>query len=85
MKLWQYRNNIGDMYIKSTLLSLVGLYPNNTIDGTFWFITFILMQYFIFWIAFRFNLKKSIQWIVFTMASIGGYVIFKNKFKKEGN
>lgn len=80
MKLWQYRNNIGDMYIKSTLLSLVGLYPNNTIDGTFWFITFILMQYFIFWIAFRFNLKKSIQWIVFTMASIGGYVIFKNKF-----
>ncbi len=35
MKLWQYRNNIGDMYIKSTLLSLVGLYPNNTIDGRF--------------------------------------------------
>lgn len=59
MKLWQYRNNIGDMYIKSTLLSLVGLYPNNTIDGTFWFITFILMQYFIFGLHFALILRRA--------------------------
>lgn len=80
LKVWEYRNNIGDMYIASTFLSALGVYPDNTLDGTLWFMAFILMQYLIFWIAFRFFNKKRVQWIAFLSATFLGYIIFKKYF-----
>ena len=80
LEVWEYRNNIGDMYIASTFLSALGVYPNNTLDGTLWFMAFILMQYLIFWIAFRFFNKKRVQWIIFLSATFLGYIIFKKYF-----
>lgn len=75
MEIWKYKDNIGDMFIRSTFLSAVGLYPNNLLDGTLWFIPFILLQYFIFWISFKFSYKKLL-----IIGTIIGYVIFKRNF-----
>lgn len=80
LEIWKYRNNIGDMYIISTFLSAIGLYPDNLLDGTLWFIPFILLQYLIFWISFRFISQKRIQKIVLIILSLLGYIIFKKYF-----
>lgn len=76
MEVWRYHENIGDMYIASTVLSAMGLYPNNTLDGTMWFIPFILLQYLVFWSAFRFQSHIKIMLLGEALA----YLVFKRYF-----
>ena len=80
LEIWAYRSNISDMYISSTFLSALGLYPNNLLDGTMWFIPFILLQYLIFWCSFRLVSDKKFQKIVQIILTIMGYIILKNYF-----
>lgn len=80
MEIWKYKDNIGDMFIRSTFLSALGLYPNNLLDGTLWFIPFILLQYLIFWISFKFPYRKLSSKKVLVIGTVIGYVIFKRNF-----
>ena len=80
LAVWKYRNNIGEMYITSTFLSAVGLYPNNLLDGTLWFIPFILMQYLWFYISFKVGKNSITQKTLVIALTFVGYCIFKMKF-----
>lgn len=80
LEIWQYRENINDMYIKSTFLSALGLFPDNLLDGTFWFIPFILLQYFIFYISFRIRASRNVQKGVYIILVFLVYFIFKKCF-----
>lgn len=77
LEVWKYRSNIGDMYITSTVLSAIGLYPNNLIDGTLWFVCFILFEYFIFY--FLCKLKFDIKYICL-LGEILSYALLKWQF-----
>lgn len=76
LEIWKYHENIGDMYIASTVLSALGLYSNNLIDGTMWFIPFILLQYFIFYVSFRLKYHAKLM----VLGEIIVYIIFKRCF-----
>lgn len=78
--IYKYRTHLGDIYIRSAFLSALGLYPNNLLDGTLWFIPFILLQYFIFWISFKFPYRKLSSTKLLVIGTIIGYVIFKRNF-----
>lgn len=76
LEVWKYHENIRDMYIVSTCLSALGVYPNNIIDGTMWFIPFIMLQYFVFWCTFRFQSHMRIMLVGEALI----YLIFKKCF-----
>jgi peptidoglycan/LPS O-acetylase OafA/YrhL len=68
------------MYIASTVLSAVGIYPCNLLDGTYWFITFIIIQYLFFWIAFKFGKSAVRKKVILIILTLCGYIIFKKYF-----
>lgn len=77
LEVWKYKSNIDDMYIASTVLSAIGLYPNNLLDGTLWFVCFILLEYFIFYLLCK--LKLSIKYICI-LGGILSYILLKWQF-----
>lgn len=77
LEVWKYRSNIGDMYIASTVLSAIGLYPNNLLDGTLWFVCFILFEYFIFYSLCK--LKFGVKYICL-LGGILSYIFLKWQF-----
>lgn len=80
IKIWSYRNNIADLYIRSTLLSALGLYPNNLLDGTLWFIPFILLQYIFFYFSFKWTDNRKINYCLLTIGTLLGFFIFHKNF-----
>lgn len=80
LEIWQYRENIRDMYIRSTFLSALGLFPDNLLDGTFWFIPFILLQYLVFYISFRVRVSRTVQKGVYILLVFAVYFVFKKCF-----
>lgn len=80
LEIWNYRDNIYDMYIRSTFLSALGLYPNNLLDSTFWFIPFILLQYLAFYLSFRLQAGRNMQNAVYIVLVLVLYCIFKRYF-----
>lgn len=79
-EIWSYRNHIGDMYITSTFLSALGLYPNNLLDVTLWFIPFILLQYMLFYCSFKWTNKKKYNYCFLIMGTLLVYFLFKTYF-----
>lgn len=77
LEVWNYRNNIGDMYITSTVLSAFGLYPNNLLDGTLWFVCFILFEYVVFYLLCK--SKVPIKYLCL-LGGILSYILLKWKF-----
>lgn len=77
LKVWNYRNNISDMYIASTVLSAFGLYPNNLLDGTLWFVCYILFEYVLFYLLCK--SKVPIKYLCL-LGGILSYVLLKWKF-----
>lgn len=52
----------GQIYsLKTVLLSLVGFDLNLTLDATMWYISFILIWYFLFYFTFRFPLPNPLR------------------------
>ena len=80
LEIWHYRQNIQDMYIRSTFLSALGLFPDNLLDGTFWFISFILLQYAAFYISFRIKANRGVQRCVHIILVLIVYCVFKQYF-----
>lgn len=80
LEIWRYHANIQDMYVRSTFLSAIGLFPNNLLDSTFWFIPFILLQYLIFFCSFSTHIGNKGKKGLYLLLVIVGYLIFKRYF-----
>lgn len=80
LSIWLYRNNIGDMYITSTFLSALGLYPNNLLDGTLWFVPFVLLQYTVFYSSFKWTDKRKYNYCFLIVGTLLVYILFKKYF-----
>lgn len=80
LEIYSYRNNIEDMYIRSTLLSALGLYPNNLLDGTLWFIPFILLHYIVFYCSFKWTNRRIVNYCLLIIGTFLVYFIFKTNF-----
>lgn len=77
IEIWHYRRNIGDMYIASTVLSALGLFPDNLLDGTLWFVCFILFEYVVFYCLKKINCDVNLLCV---LGGILSYAMLKWKF-----